>query len=193
MAATIGVIAGLGVAVGASAGSAGAQETPDAVVVDAGGPYVGVVGEPIELHGTVTGAEGDIRVIWSEDAEGIPCTFADETSLDATVTCHEPFRVGIALGVEDLATGDLYIDIADILAEAPPTGPGTTTTTTTTSPSTTTTSDPSGTTTTTTARSGGQLPRTGAALGTLTVVGLVLVAGGVVAVVISRRRGRKLL
>lgn len=172
--------------------------------IDAGGPYIGVVGEPIELHGIVRGIEGDFRVGWSEDAEGIPCTFGNETSLDATITCHEPISVGIAMGVEELATGILDYDIAHISVRARPGGPGTTTTSTsgpttttaapssTTAPSTTSTTSASGaTTTTTTTGRPGQLPRTGTATGQLAVTGVLLVGGGAVLVQIARRRTRQ--
>jgi LPXTG-motif cell wall-anchored protein len=188
-------VAGVVVASASPMGPAGAQEEvpqdeapPVEVTVDAGGPYEGVVGEPIALHGTVTGAGEDPPVLWSEDAESIPCTFGDAESLDATITCDEPIRVGIVLQTSHPETGDLVADVADIRVvarpgtTAPPTAP---TTTPATGPGS---SSPTATASPTPPSSPGELPKTGSRTGQLVFVGSSMLVAGILSMLASQRR-----
>jgi hypothetical protein len=73
---------------------------------NAGGPYVGTEGSPVQLHGTANDAEGDpLTVAWSfvitNAKAGTVCTPANADSLAATLTCNDDAVVTATLSVSD--------------------------------------------------------------------------------------------
>lgn len=89
-------------------------------VVDAGGPYVGTVGNPLGLDGTGTTGSGTLTYEWDIDGDG---SFDDATGATPSVSPAVPFEGLAGLRVTD-DLGVASVDYAPVTVTGGSTGPG---------------------------------------------------------------------
>jgi hypothetical protein len=88
----------------------------------AGGPYTGIEGFPVTLHGTVTNpGGGPLGISWSITWTGSPgtaCSLSGSTSLNPSVTCNDDAVVTATLSASDGAnapvTSAALVNIANV-------------------------------------------------------------------------------
>ncbi len=112
MALTTGQKAGIGA--GITAGVVGivlwtTKALAVALVADAGGPYQGVVDQPIKLKGSASGGEPPYSYAWDLDNDGI----YETPGKNPTCTWSEPGDYSIGLEVTDSA-GNKATDTAEV-------------------------------------------------------------------------------